>query len=124
MAQMVLYFHKDKHCQDKLSSKGHGALFKSSIGWEDSTEHFLKTGHLCVHFFLKGLNFTAHRRVSVAELSNNAFMYNNAFIIFCYELNRKLKTFRFCGFCSQIWLADWLIEHNPNKPKLQYHISQ
>ncbi|KAL9836650.1 nucleoside diphosphate kinase homolog 5 isoform 2-T4 [Geothlypis trichas] len=23
-----------------------------------------------------------------------------------------------------IWLADWLIEHNPNKPKLQYHISQ
>ncbi|XP_039557200.1 nucleoside diphosphate kinase homolog 5 [Passer montanus] len=23
-----------------------------------------------------------------------------------------------------IWLADWLIEHNPNKPKLQYRISQ
>ncbi|XP_063269422.1 nucleoside diphosphate kinase homolog 5 isoform X3 [Prinia subflava] len=23
-----------------------------------------------------------------------------------------------------IWLADWLIEHNPNKPKLQYRISK
>ncbi|XP_039934441.1 nucleoside diphosphate kinase homolog 5 [Hirundo rustica] len=23
-----------------------------------------------------------------------------------------------------IWLADWLIEHNPNKPKLQHRISQ
>ncbi|NWV03002.1 NDK5 kinase, partial [Ptilonorhynchus violaceus] len=23
-----------------------------------------------------------------------------------------------------IWLADWLIEHNPNKPKLQYRISE
>ncbi|NXN21825.1 NDK5 kinase, partial [Nycticryphes semicollaris] len=23
-----------------------------------------------------------------------------------------------------IWLADWLIEHNPNKPKLQHHITE
>lgn len=40
------------------------------------------------------------------------------------ESNRKLKTFGFWDFCLQIWLADWLIEHNPNKPKLQYHVSQ
>ncbi|XP_021265856.1 nucleoside diphosphate kinase homolog 5 isoform X1 [Numida meleagris] len=30
----------------------------------------------------------------------------------------------FCFTISETWLADWLIEHNPNKPRLQHHVTE
>lgn len=46
-------------------------------------------------------------------------------VIFSCTLNRKQRTEHvWVSFVAQIWLANWLIEHNPNKPRLQYQTTE
>lgn len=48
-------------------------------------------------------------------------------LIFSHTLNREQQKTEddVCGFfVPQTWLADWLIEHNPNKPRLQHHVTE
>lgn len=68
-------------------------------------------------FFLKGLQSIA------GECLYQRFQIMLS--IFSHTVNRKQqKTENVWCFVAQTWLADWLIEHNPNKPRLRHQMAE